>query len=249
MGTGDMGGSPKPKRPINRDTIEVSNTGQRPMTHEELTSAFYTLLDKTVREEKLVSGIGEAVSIIADLLGGLMKRMDALEISNRLIGPKFDEFKNAAEATNDAPTTEIREALQKLEQQDGDRDSKLRDELDAMTDLIDKPFHKLEKRVDTLAGEMLQLAARVTAAPSAAGPPPGIPGLSELISGTQELRECLGRHEQAIKETEKAVKAVEDNLVKLGIATAEARVAGEHDPAAAERHAPHRGQGRIDGEH
>ena len=45
-----MGGSPGLKRAMNRDTIEIALTGQRPLTHDELTSAFYTTVARSERE-------------------------------------------------------------------------------------------------------------------------------------------------------------------------------------------------------
>ena len=59
----DFGGgmTPPAKRPMAREAIQVSLTGERPMSHEELTSGFYQLLRRVEQEEALTSQMHEAV--------------------------------------------------------------------------------------------------------------------------------------------------------------------------------------------
>ena len=53
--------TPPAKRPLDRASIQVANTGERPLTHEELTAGFYALSRKLDIEEACVNDLRDSV--------------------------------------------------------------------------------------------------------------------------------------------------------------------------------------------
>ena len=51
------GMTPAAKRPMDRANIQVAQTGERPLTHEELTAGFYALSRKLETEEACVNDL------------------------------------------------------------------------------------------------------------------------------------------------------------------------------------------------
>ena len=127
--------TPPAKRPLDRASIQVANTGERPMSHEELTAGFYALRRKLCtagfyREEIFVNGLRDCVVHHAELIDSVGKRSGELLVGYNLLGPKIEQLE-----------TETKQHLLKLEGGAADRiaesDQKIRKQLDVVVEEID----------------------------------------------------------------------------------------------------------------
>ena len=77
--------SPSAKRPANRDSIQVVHTGERPLTLDELTAGFYSLLRRVEKEEAFTDVLKDTVIQNADHLNlvGLSKAVNDLAFRSR----------------------------------------------------------------------------------------------------------------------------------------------------------------------
>ena len=59
---------------MDRESIKIAMSGQRSMTHEELSGAFYNLLGRLEREEQFTQQMREAVIGNAEILDNVYKQ-------------------------------------------------------------------------------------------------------------------------------------------------------------------------------
>ena len=86
--------SPKPKRPVNRDTIQIAAHGMRPMNNDDLSAVFYQLNQKIEQEMKYTHQLGEAVDSNAIILGQIVARVGGLEKISAATTSKADLIDN-----------------------------------------------------------------------------------------------------------------------------------------------------------
>ena len=60
--------TPKSKKPMDHASIQVALTGERPMSHDELTSGFYQLLRRVEQEEAYTSHMREVMIFNGDIV-------------------------------------------------------------------------------------------------------------------------------------------------------------------------------------
>ena len=84
------GMTPQAKRPMDRDAIQVALTGERPLTHEELTSAFYALNRRLDKEEAFTAQMREAIIHNADLVDQAGARGAQSSVALGVVPTKID---------------------------------------------------------------------------------------------------------------------------------------------------------------
>ena len=77
---------------MNRDSIQVATSGERPLSHEELTSAFYSLLRRMDQEEAFTSQICEAFTRSADLADQAGEPSEQSTVAVALMPPKIKQL-------------------------------------------------------------------------------------------------------------------------------------------------------------
>ena len=78
------GASPTAKRPLDRASIQVSQSGFRPMSNEDLAQGFMNLHAGAERDAKWTQSIAESVHGNAELLNALIERVNNIEASATL---------------------------------------------------------------------------------------------------------------------------------------------------------------------
>ena len=170
------GMTPEAKRPLARDTIQVAISGERPLTHEELTSAFYGLLRRAEQEEGFTNQLHEAVTYNAELLNTLGSSAAKSHVALNLIPPKFEQLENEMKSNMLTLQNNIGEAVV-------NGDKRLRDQLDAVMQEIDE---KLKSQYATL-GEIINAIGQEKAKVAEAGPAPEhhLPDMARLLAQLQ----------------------------------------------------------------
>ena len=84
--------TPVTKRPLNRESIQVANTGERPLSHDELTSGFYALLRRADREEAFTLQLSQCVTENAGILSEVGKRSAENRVAVELLTPKVEQM-------------------------------------------------------------------------------------------------------------------------------------------------------------
>ena len=129
------------KRPMNRASIQVAVTGERPLTHEDLTTAFCQLLRRVKTEEAFTNSLHDTVVSNADLLDQVQQRAAQAQASLSLVGPKFEQIESEM-------TQNMIDVMTRLGQEVIAFDTRLREELDAVVEEIDR---KMKESNNTLS--------------------------------------------------------------------------------------------------
>ena len=128
--------TPNAKRPMNRDSVQVANTGSRLMSQEDLSAGFYNLASLQTRDEAFTKNVASCVDYNGKLLNELVTRVNTLEASRNLNTTKVDEL-----------TVDVRSALETVEKGDLERDKNLRAELSAMATRLEEGHAELQRRL------------------------------------------------------------------------------------------------------
>ena len=128
--------TPNAKRPMNRDSIQVANTGNRLMTQEDLSAGFYNLTALQARDENFTKNVANCVDYNGKLLNELVTRVNTLEASRNLDTAKVEEL-----------TADVRTALKTVESGDLEHDQKLRTELDEMAKRLEAGHEELQQKM------------------------------------------------------------------------------------------------------
>ena len=126
------GATPNAKRPLDPSTIQIANTGVRPMSVEDLAAGFTQLASLQVRDFKSLTSTAEAAHYNSMLLDAVITRLNAVEASAALTAASVGTL-----------TGEAASAVQQLDKLRTDTDLKLRTELDAMMATTDGKFSAL----------------------------------------------------------------------------------------------------------
>ena len=81
---------------MNRSSIQVAVTGNRPLLQEDLTTAFYQLLRRVEAEEAFTNSLHKTVASNAELLDQVQHRAAQAQASLSLVGSKFEQTEAAA---------------------------------------------------------------------------------------------------------------------------------------------------------
>ena len=173
------GMTPLAKRPMSRDTIQIAVTGERPLTHDELTSGFYALLRRVDREEAFGNEMREAMIYNAELIDHCGTRSGENRVALDLIPTQIDQ-------TIIGLQNNISEAVTNF-------DARLRAELDGVVAQIDM---KLQQQYATLGGIIGAIGEvqQSTAGSSSTSAAPGFDwntALAELKKELAELRQTF----------------------------------------------------------
>ena len=150
------GMSPTAKRPLDRSAhVAMQQEGpSKAMTGEELTQGFYNLVQKQETNDKWVMDIARVVHGNADLLNGVIGRMNLEEGRSKLLQQQVDTL-----------TADTRTACDKVDDKHTQRDALLRNELDQMAARLEKGHGELTALIERAAG---------APDPSTMAGPPGI---------------------------------------------------------------------------
>ena len=189
--------SPTAKRPLDRSTIQVAETGVRTMSNEDLSSGFISLHSTVEKNEKWSQSVAESVHWNANLVNKLIERVNGLEAAVQLTSTKFD----SADAKVEQLTRDTESMLEKVHGKDVEQDNRLRFELNAMSAKLEEGHSNLEAKLKALA----EAAQGPSTLPSAAGPP-SPPGLD--ISAMNEQIGALARMGDAISGRVSALETI-----------------------------------------
>ena len=193
---------PNAKRPMNRYSVQVANTGSRLMSQEDLSAGFYNLASLQTRDEAFTKNVASCVDYNGKLLNELVTRVNTLEASRNLNTTKVDEL-----------TADVRSALGTVEKGDQERDKNLRAELPAMATRLEEGHAELQQKIAQLG------SAAVAATP--AGPPPAPPGMppnNELLGrNLTQLQNVVEESNAKIGGMEKHAEPAVSRMGDLGI--------------------------------
>ena len=212
-------GVPQAKRPLNRETIQVAQSGMRVMTVEDLSAAFFQLNAHAEKEEGLAASVHSCVDHNAQLLTQACERLFKLEATSTTA--------DAVQATLVLKlTAETREALEHVHAQDMSRDANLREEIDGMTAKVSAGYDELSHRLDALQRELAAVGRPADGSPpdqplgvtglprSPPGFDPAAPGeqfrevtevTSSLAARVHEAESKLGTYERAINDAQSKI--------------------------------------------
>ena len=131
------GMTPPAKRPLDRASIHVANTGERPLSHEELTAGFYAISRRLDIEEAHANGLRECSLHHANLLDAIGRRSCEVLASANLINHKVEQMEQGMLKLEGAAAEKIAAT-----------DQRLRDQIDAVMQDIDQ---KLKAQHATLS--------------------------------------------------------------------------------------------------
>ena len=111
------------------------------LTHEDLTTAFYQLLRRVETEEAFTNSLHETVASNVELLDQVQQRAAQAQASLSLVGPKFDQIESEMSQS-------MIDVMNRLWQEVITFDTRLREELDAVVEEIDR---KMKESNNTLS--------------------------------------------------------------------------------------------------
>ena len=149
---GPSGMTPGAKRPMAKEQIQIALTGERPLTHDELTSGFYQLLRRVEIEEEFTKELRQAVCHNADLVDHLGGRLGEVRAAVELLPTKHDQMVVGLQ-------NNISEAVLNF-------DAQIRKEIDVVMFEVDK---KLQEQFATMSQVVAALGDQ---APAAQARPP-----------------------------------------------------------------------------
>ena len=140
---------PAAKRPLNADTIQVANVGERVMSQEDLSSGFFNINRRLEVGEKMTESIHEAVCHNAGLLDSMAKQITQLITDQKAASQVQATVVHGLETLQtktDSDVEETRAALNLVNARDVAADTKLRFELDAMAARLDAGIDELRTK-------------------------------------------------------------------------------------------------------
>ena len=205
------GTSPVAKRPLDRSSFQVAQSGVRTMTMEDLSAGFIALNAGAERDAQWVMSVAAAVHDNAGLLNALIERVNTLEAAVKLNVQKVDgHTPEIAQVQAD-----LRKGLELLEKGDVDKDQLLRAQLDAVTERLDSGYKELKANLEQVASELAGARVHRAAAERQAPPPP--PGLSE--GQLQELQARMGGLAKHVEQSMSRIDVLEGSCIRLGQAS------------------------------
>ena len=191
---GPTGGTPQAKRPMTRESVQISETGQRLMSVEDLSAGFHNLHNRMEREGIFTQTMHAAVDHNAQLLDHLLQRIQTIEQvqgAHVLKMDLTDEFmaKHVKEVEN---------VLEIVHAKDVAADTKLRNEMDSCTERIDKSYSELRLRLDRIENEITQYRATAEEHQQ----PPGLQPTAALGEGMRALTQTVDTISERILNTE-----------------------------------------------
>ena len=154
------GRSPNAKRPLNRETIAMSVSEVKQMSGEDLAAGLNTLYMNQQRDQKWSNSIAESVHYNAQMLDGVITRLNSIEAAAQLLGTNVENIDGKVNKLGENAAN----MLEKVNEQDIKRDSDLRQELNQMAEKLEQGHEELKKL-------MQQSTAVNTPVP---GVPPGL---------------------------------------------------------------------------
>ena len=89
---GPTGTTPNAKRPMDKNTITIAQTGVRLMTQEDLSQSVHNLIGKQVKDEQFTTDISDCVKFNSELLNAIIVRVNTVEAAVKLSDTKTDYF-------------------------------------------------------------------------------------------------------------------------------------------------------------
>lgn len=128
------GRSPNAKRPLNRDTISMAASEVKVLGMEDLSAGVHTLHMNAERDRKWVESVVASVAHNAQMLDGVINRLNGVDAVQKLMGESVDTLdgKVLKLAVNSEATFE------KVHGEDVKRDGDLRRELDQMATKLEQ---------------------------------------------------------------------------------------------------------------
>ena len=165
---GTSGMTPSGKRPMAREQIQIALTGERPMTHDELTSGFFALLRRVETEEAFTNEMSKAVIHNCELLDMHAARSSETRAAVELLPTKHDQMVVGLQ-------NNISEAVLNF-------DSQLRKEIDVVMFEVEK---KLQEQFATMSQIVSSLQQPL---PQAPGPQPQADAIGRIASDIADLK-------------------------------------------------------------
>ena len=148
------------------------------MGAEAVTEALQTLLNRNNQTDAHLLSTGQSVSYNADLLNGLVTRVNILEAAGSSSSLKMDEFEVAQQRAQDGNVNDrlqLEKLFNQVDASDKAADLKLRLEIDAMVSELDTGLIAIAKRMDDIeAVAKMSTGASPSSASFTPTPPPGL---------------------------------------------------------------------------
>ena len=139
---------------MDRETIQVALTGQRQMTHEELTAAFFNLNGRMEKEELFSHSIRDTVVHNADVLDQVYQKTAKHQVDLGILAFKTDQSDQA-----------LVNAITNIDNKFVDADKRLRDQIDTVMAEVDK---KLREQHDILQRFIAESLPALSSGPASA---------------------------------------------------------------------------------
>ena len=225
---------PPAKRPMDRESIQIAMSGQRSMTHEELSGAFYNLLGRLEREEQFTQQMRDAVIGNAEILDNVYKQTVKHQLDIGIMVAKSDSHEQMVNQI----AVELRD---NIGQAIIDVDKKLRDELDQVVVVIEKKFTAQQETLQQLINQVTPGAASAGPGQTGDGKIATLEQQTEILkSVVNETRELVVASNASIQASvvhaqelaQRAISATETIAVEVGRLSSLAGSAGTAGTAA-----------------
>ena len=133
------GMTPNAKRPRAPVAAPASTKPTQAMTNMDLTAGFHNMIKSQARDQAHAVQVNDSVHWNAGLLNALVARVNALETSQKLEAIKVDQLQG-----------DVQTAVNTLDKQDAERDTKLRKELDQMAVRLEKSHAEVEEKLNKM---------------------------------------------------------------------------------------------------
>ena len=136
---GPTGTTPNAKRPMDKNSITVAQTGVRLMTQEDLSASVHSLIGKQAKDEQFTTNVSECVQFNSELLNAIIVRVNTVEAAVKLSDTKTEYLNTKVGELQEETKQCLLTVEGKLKEKDdmmNKKDETLRSELSAMANKL-----------------------------------------------------------------------------------------------------------------